>query len=441
MAVSGIGGGLDVNQLVSQLVAAERAPGDRRFARLESTARADLSAFGILRSSLSGVESTLKKFTGSGADLGRRTVLDEKAGFTATSSSTASLGKYQISVERLATAHRLQSASAAKDAQIGHGTLSIQVGSGTAVDISIAEGSGTLADIAAAINTAGSGKGFNATVVSGDAGDVLMLTSTQVGSAGALTVTSSGGDGGLSVLQSTGGTMTQTAAAQDAQVRINGILRTATSNTISDAITGVTLNLTKEAAGTTFDLEVASDASTLKASLLGFVSAYNTAMTQLRTQSAAGGEGKTAGALSGDAAPRSISAGLRGAISSNYAALAELGLKTAVDGSLSLDGSTFDTAIAKDPNALKRLLGDDGALGKSLRTTLTSYVGDKGLIDGRTSSLNNQIKSLATQRDNFELRISAIEANYRRQFVALDSMMAQMQNTSNFLSQQLAGLA
>lgn len=435
---AGIGSGLDVNGLVTQLVAAERAPTDQRFAKIESTTKAQISAFGALRSGLAGLESALKKFDGTGADLGRKVTVGTDAGFAASADTTAALGSYRISVEALATAHKLQSTAAATGAQIGYGTLSIAVGDDAPLEVAIEQGKGTLADIRDAINAKAGGQGVTASVVRGDAGDVLVLASTKPGTDGALTISASGGDGGLGVLATTGGTMTTQTAAADAKVVIDGITRTHSGNQLTDAISGVTLDLTKAKPGEAFVLDVAADASPLKASLLTLISSYNTALNALRTQSAAGGEGKAAGPLGGDAAPRSITQSLRGMISENYGELAALGLKTAVDGSLSMDGAAFDKAIAADPGAIARVFGSEGALGKPLRSALTSYIGTDGLLAGRTQTLDNRMKQLQTQREAFDVRIGRVEEAYRRQFTALDAMMAQMQSTSSFLTQQLA---
>lgn len=440
MAISsaGIGSGLDVNSLVSQLVAAERAPGDARINRAETTTKAQVSAFGTIKAALSGLESALKKLEGDGSLPGRKATVGTDAGFTASASASAALGRYAISVERLATAHKLQSAAKAADAQVGYGTLTLQVGSGDAFNVTIDQGKGTLSDIRDAINTQAAGKGVTATLVNGDAGQVLVLTSGTAGSAGALTVTTSGGDGGLSVLATSGGTMTTVTPAQDAQVIVDGITRTATSNHLTDLIDGVTLDLTKAKPGETFDLEINSDPSTLKAAMLGFVSAYNTALSAMRTQSASGGEGKAAGPLSGDAAPRAIMQSLRGAISAYYGELSAMGLKTGVDGSLSLDGSKFDAAMLADPESVKRLVGSESGLGGRLRDSLASYVGVDGMLQSRSEALDKRLKGLSKQREDLDQRIEGIAAMYRRQFTALDAMMSQMQNTSSYLAQQIS---
>ncbi|GAB2523920.1 flagellar filament capping protein FliD [Lysobacter humi (ex Lee et al. 2017)] len=441
MAISspGVGSGLDVNSLVSQLVAAERAPTDARFARIEKTTQAQISAFGALKGAMSGLESVLKRFEGAGSTLGRKTGVAADAGYTASAAATASIGKYQVSVERLATAQKLQSAPVAAATQVGHGTLEIRIGSGDPIRVTVEPGKGTLSDIRDAINKA-SGNQLGATVVRGDAGDVLMLASNKVGTAGTLAITASGGDGGLAVLATPGGTMTETVQARDAQVIVDGVTRTVTSNTLTDVIDGVTLNLTKADPGKTFQLEVAGDTSPLKASVLSFISAYNVALSQLRTQGAAGGEGKVAGPLSGDPAPRSITQNLRNAVVSSYDALTALGVKSSVEGSLSLDGAKFDAAMAADPAAVRKLLGDDSSLGATMRSLAKNYGGDKGLLEGRSSALTSRMKSLSTEKLNFEKRIEGFEAAYRRQFTQLDTLVSKMQSMSSYLTQQIAAL-
>ena len=436
----GVGSGLDVNTMVTQLVAAERAPMENRISRLESTTRSQISAFGKISSALSGLQDVLAKFAGDGALPGRKVSVPEGAGFSATANAKAALGRYGVTVETLASNHKLQSAALASDAQLGHGSLSIGIGTGDPVTVDIAEGKGSLSDIRDAINKQAGGLGVSATLVRGDSGDVLVLASTVTGSEGRLTVSASGGDGGLAALGTSGGTMTVVDPGNDALVVVDGISRTSSSNRIDDLIDGLTLDLTKAKPGESFDLELTSDPSTLKAGLLNFVSAYNTALSQLRTQSAAGTDGAKGAALSGDAAPRGITQTLRGFVSQGYAELAELGLETKVDGSLSLDGATFDKVVADDPAALQRLLGDEGSLRKPLAGALKSWLGDDGMISDRTSALETRIDRIESDRLALDRRMDKVQANYLRQFTALDAMVAQMSSVSSFLTQQLARL-
>ena len=436
----GVGSGLDVHTMVTQLVAAERYGTDNRHDRIESSAKEQISAFGKISSGLSGLQSALAKFEGAGASLGRKVHVPEGAGFSATATSKAALGSYQVTVNSLATTHKLHSAPVKDGGQLGHGTLTIDFGGEAPLSVDIAEGEGSLSDVRDAINKAAGGKGVAATLIRGDAGEVLVLASTNTGAEGRLTITASGGDGGLDALATTGGSLVVADPGNDAEVVVDGITRTSSDNRLDDLIDGVTLDLTEAKAGESFSLELKSDASTLKASMLGLISAYNTALSALRTQSAAGGEGAPGAALSGDSAPRGITSSLRNMISQQYAELSALGLETKVDGSLSLDGATFDKAIAEDPDALVRMLGDEGSLRMPLKDSLKSWLGDDGLIKGRTEALDTRLKRLETDRESFDRRIERVQANYLRQFTALDAMVAQMSSTSSFLGQQLAQL-
>ena len=172
---AGIGSGLNVSELVGQLVAAERAPADNRLNTIETSTKAQISAFGSIKAALAGIESSLKKLDGAGGLPGRKATVATDAGFTASAGTSAALGSYSVIVEKLATAHKLQSAAATSTTQIGDGTLTLKVGDGDAFDVTIDAGKGTLADIRDAINSQAAGKGVSATLVNGDSGQVLVL--------------------------------------------------------------------------------------------------------------------------------------------------------------------------------------------------------------------------------------------------------------------------
>lgn len=440
MAVSGVGSGLDVNSLVTQLVAAERAPTDQRLGKQESATRAQITAFGALRSALSGLQGALSKLDGTGAAMGRKATVGTDAGFGASAGATAALGTHRVSVERLASTHKLQSPATGASTQLGYGSLSITAGNGSPIVVDIASGKGTLADIRDAINAKAQGKGVTATLVHGDGGDVLTLTATTSGTAGTLSIEASGGDGGLASLGTSGGSLVVASPAQDGLVKIDGVTRTASSNTLSDALDGVTLTLTKADPGKEFNLTVGADPAALKGNLQSLVGAYNAAVGAMRAQSTAGGEGKAAGALSGDSLPRNALSSLRAAMAQSYGELSALGIKSNVDGLLSLDTAKFDTTVAADPQAVSRVLGTDGALGKALRGQMESLVGKSGQIGDRTEALNGRMKQITRQKERLQVHMDSVEATYRKQFTALDGLMSKMQSMSNYLTQQFASL-
>lgn len=431
----GIGSGINVNQLVSQLVAAERAPQEQRIARRETDARADLTAFNQIKTALSSLRTAANALDGTSGVAGRKTTIQADAGFTASATSTAALGRYSIEVESLATAQKRQSGPVTSSADLGSGTLSFTVGTET---FNVALGAtNTITELRDAINTATGGKGLSATVVNGDAGNVLVLNAAKAGTAGAITINATG-----SIATFTNG-LAVTTTATNAVVKVDGVTRTADSNRLADLISGVTIDLTKAQDNSTFTLDIVADNANVRTAMQTFVGAYNAALTQLRNASAYNAESRTGGPLLGDAAVRGLQQQLRGAIGDAFDELSAIGIRSSKDGSLSIDVSKFDAALATNPAAVERLFDKErvGSLGAVLSARLEGAVApNTGLLDARTKALNDRLQGLLSDRERLDVRISRIEDNYRRQFTALDGLVAQLQSTSSFLTQELARL-
>lgn len=432
----GIGSGLNVTQLVAQLVAAERAPEDRRLQALESNARADLNAFATLRTALTALRTANTALnTAASASPGRKATVEKDAGFTASADGTAATGRYSIEVRSLATAEKRQSGAVPVASDLGTGTLSFTV-DGETFNVTLGA-TNTITGLRDAINTATGGKGLSATVVNGDTGSVLVLNAAKAGSAGAITINATG-----SITSFTSGLAVTTPAA-NALVDVDGVLRTSSSNRLTDLIAGVTVDLTKAAPGTRFSLDVGTDAGNVKTAVQGFVTAYNTAIGALRSAGAYNAETRQGGPLLGDAAVRGLTQQLRGAVGEAFGTLSALGIKGSKDGSLTLDGAKLDAALAADPSAVRKAFDQTvaGSLGKVLGERLEGAVAaNTGLIDSRTKSLNDRLKDVEASRTRLDVRIGKIEDNYRRQFTALDGLVAQLQSTQSFLTQELARL-
>lgn len=433
----GIGSGINVTQLVSQLVAAERAPEDRRIQRKDSEARADLAAFSTIRnalSSLRGATNTLN--TAASAQPGRKTTVQEGAGFTASSDGTAALGRYNIEVVSTATAQKRQSAPVGAAVDLGTGTLSFTV-DGETFNVAVAA-TNTITQLRDAINTATGGKGLSATVVTGDTGSVLVLNAAKAGAAGGITINATGT---LSTF-TTGIGITTPAA--NAEVNVNGVVRTSSSNRLTDLIGGVTLDLTKANPGTSYTLDIGTDNGNVRNALQAFIASYNSSVSALRTASNYNAETRQGGPLVGDAAVRGLTQQLRGAIGNAFDALSAIGIKGSKDGSLSLDAAKLDAALAADPSAVRKAFDQSkaGSLGNVLIARLDGAVAPStGLLETRTKALNDRIKGLQSDSDRLNVRMSKIEENYRKQYTALDGLVSQLQTTSSFLSQQLSQIS
>ena len=439
---AGVGSGLDVNGLVSQLVAAERAPAANRIASAQSSIRLQLSAFGQFRNAMSGIDNALQKLTDADSLDARSVTVEDESIFTATAATGASLGSFAVEVEQLAQSHRLSSTTPVSpaNANVGYGTLDLTLGS-TSFSVDIDAGAQSLKDVRDAINNASDNPGVRATILNTDAGAVLQLTSELTGSDSEIQLVASGGDGGLNTLV---GDLGVAQGFQDAIAYVNGYQVTSSSNTISDVIEGVTISLHKAQPGDEFQLTTSRDQAAAGGAMQAFVNAYNSFVDQsaaLNSYSAATGR---SGTLNGDSILRSASNQLRVALTANYgdnaAALSSFGLQLDVQGHLSLDTAKLNAATEADFSGFRDFLQGDNGFVTSVKSLTTRYIEDDGVIDGRLDSLNGRMERLVSSSDALDLRIDKIQARYLKQFSGLDIMLAQLQQTSSYLSQQLANL-
>ena len=442
LSSAGIGSGLDVNGLVTQLVSAERAPAANRIARAQSSIRVELSAFGQFRSALASVDASLSGLSDAQALDARSANSADDEVFTATAAVGAAIGQFSIEVQQLAFGHRLASNTPVTPAgsDVGYGTLDIDLGSDSfSVDIEATAQS--LSDIRDAINNATDNPGIRATLLNTDAGTVLQLTSDRTGSDSEIQLSASGGDGGLTTLV---GDLGVAQGFQDAIVEVNGYAVTSASNTLSDVLEGVTINLLDARPGEEFDLTVTRDQSAASDALNAFAQAYNRYVDQSDALGRYSPGTDSAGPLNGDSILRSANNQFRQMLSGSFGdqglSLSDFGLEMDVEGHLIPDESVLQDAISSDFDAFRNFLEGDNGFAASFQATTTRYIEDDGVLDGRVESLNNRLDRLDVSEQRLDVRVSKIEQRYLRQFAALDAMLAQLQQTSSYLSQQLSNL-
>ncbi|MBI2307782.1 MAG: flagellar filament capping protein FliD [Rhodocyclales bacterium] len=447
----GVGSGLDAEGIVTKLMALERQP-----LTLLQTRQTDfnnkLSAVGKIKSAIAALQSAASAMSTTSKLYSFKGVVADTTIASATTTSSASAGVYSLEVERLAGTHKLLS-SASPDTSTG-GTLTFEVGStvggvftaksGTsAVGVTVSAGA-TLSQVRDAIN--GSGANVTATIVNGASGEQLVVTSKYSGETGQIRITASAGLGSFSYdpVTATGG-LTQKDAGQDAIVRIDGILiKDTTSNTVTDAITGVTLNLTKTNLGSPTQLSISNDTSNLTSKVEAFVKAFNELNTTAKDLTKYDATTKKAGVLNGDSMVSSVLGQLRDALynvpagaSSDYQRLSDLGVSIQTDGSLKIDSTVLQSAVTTKWSAVATTVA---AYGTTFDTLTTAMNGTDGIVTSRTDGINANIKTLGSRSDELSRRLEAVEKRYRAQFSALDALMGKMQTTSSYLSQQLASL-
>lgn len=448
----GVGSGLDVSTLVSQLVAAERAPVQDRITRDQKRIDTQISALGSLKGGLSALESALSGLNTEAAFQTRSAVSSDAEIFTASASASAAPGKYEIEVERLASAHKLASDKFIDGitARVGTGTLTISVGD-ESFDVAIDEGHATLGAIRDAINAASDNVGVRATVVQADDGARLVLAGTSTGAESAIRVTAAGGDGGLSELAYDPGVLTnlvELSPAQDAVIYIEGYKRTSATNTVGGALDGVTLTLLGETEpDEPLTLTVENDAKAASDRVKKFVTAFNGLATTINTLRAYNPDTRIAGPLLGDAMLRGIESELRNLVTDRvsgavegYQSLSVIGITTNADGTLKLDETKLAKAFGENFDAVGKLFGSAEGVGARLQAAVEKHIGDEAALTKRAEALQTDKRDIATRTDALDARMAIVQQRYLKQFTALDTLLAQMQSTSNYLLQQLSSL-
>jgi flagellar hook-associated protein 2 len=428
----GVGSGLDLGSLVQQLVAAERAPAEGRLNRLETRFESQISALGQVKSGLATLEEALAALTG--VEDARSVQLSNDTALTATATAAADVGRYNIEVFELARAQSLASAGFADpDAALGAGDLTISLGAGDPVTVTIAEGANSLRDVRDAINDADAG--VLATLVRDGAEWRLLLSAEESGLANTVNVSVSGSlDPNLA-----SATMTETVAPADARFSVAGLELSSSSNVVDDVLPGVTLNL-RALTEAPVELSVGRDAEATRAALDEFVTAYNAMIDLSANLSSFNTETGQRSALTGDSTLRGIRGALPAALGADTGATwnaIELGLRSDRNGKLSIDEDAFAARLGEDQvEVLASLRG----FGEALTQNIAIYTDVEGVLATRTESLQSSLRSLELRREQLDRRMESVEARLTRQFTALDQMISQMQSTSSFLASQLANL-
>ena len=439
---TGIGSGLEIDTLVSKLVAAERSPAQTRIDTKKGKLTEQFSAMGQLMGGMSAFQSSLNSLVSSSSFNSRKVSVSDEKAFTAKAGSSAAAGSYDVQIEQLAKAAQLGSdAFALASTQVGTGTLTISVGA-SSFSIEVGAGGNSLANIRDAINKSAKNTGVQASLLTDVEGTHLVLTSMKTGADRALTVTASGGDGGLKKFEN----MEVRSEAQDAIVFVSGYEIHSGSNTVSNAIEGVTLTLKAPTVeGSTVLLGVDRDDAAIQDAAKKFVDSYNSLAGTMKSLSRYDASTEAAGALLGDAMLRNVDSQVRKLISSpvagvngNYTTLASLGITTQADGTLKLDTVRFNAALAANPGAVSDIFTSDNGVAVKLANFMGSKTSATGELTVRSSNITDTLVDLKDQQDALNARMKVIEQRYFKQFNALDTMLAQMNTTATSLDSWLA---
>lgn len=433
----GLASGLDSNSIVDQLVRLEARPIDLLRKR-QAAMRTQVSVLGDIVSRLGELKNAARALAEGGV-LGVR-ASSGHTGFTAVPGSGAVAGRYDITVGRLASAALARSSAfLSADAPVRGGTLDITV-MGESFNVNITDGM-ALSDVALAIRD--SGAPVNAVVLSNGTNHYLSITNRDTGYP-------IGGDpeDALRIVENTtGGTGQALGAgvvqdAENASFTVNGLTFTRRSNTVTDAVPGTTLTL-RAVTGSVESLILDNDVEETARGLQRFIDAYNGAMRLVARQLDIQPNTDRASSLGGDGAVRHLQARLQKLIVAEVGAgdvrtLADIGVKSGRDGSLSLDRTTLASAIARDGSAVNRIFSENATGLGALTTTLVDQNVNSvdGLLTTRRKGLGDSIRRLEDQVANLELRLETFRRRLINQFTAMERVVSGLRSTGNFLSQQ-----
>ena len=466
----GVGSNLDLNTLLDNLKTAEQAP-LVAMQQQQVSYTSKLSAYGQLSNALGTLQTASAALANASLFQGVKATSSAADVLSASAQSTAQAGTYAVNVTQLAQAQSLAGAGqASTTSAIGGGEVTIEFGtlaggvldpvSGkyttpatfsadptrTATPLTIAAGS-TLADIRDAIN-ASADLGVTASIVNDGSAtpNRLVLTSKLSGEASSMHITVAGDAALQSLLAhdpagAPAQQMQQTAVAQNARLSVNGIAVTSATNSVTDAVPGVTMNVAKLGAST---LSVQADTASVQSAVSAFVSAYNNLQGLASKLTAFDASSKTGAVLLGDSTLRNIQVGLRSALTgvqadngSGLTMLSQIGVSFQKDGTLAIDSTKLTAALGSKMSGVANLFaGGVGGFGSRLSVLTSSYTDTNGALTAATKGINTTLDSLSKQYTATSDRIDATIARYKTQFTQLDLLMSQMNSTSSYLTQQ-----
>ncbi|QNI04152.1 flagellar filament capping protein FliD [Halomonas sp. SH5A2] len=437
----GIGSGLDLNGLLDQLETAER----QKLVPIEQqveTEQTKISAYGQLESALSTFQDSASALADSTL-FGSLSANVSGEAVSATADETAVTGSYNITVGTMATRGTLAS-DGVDDPEAALTTadqnMTFAFGDGSETTVAIAADS-SLEDIRDAIN-ADENAGVNATIINDGTQNRLALSSRETGADASISNFTFDGDAPFAA--DTANTLQD---GTDAALNVNGIDITSATNQVEGAIQGVTLNLQSTGDST---VTVEQDTRAVREAVTSFVDSYNALKEAAGELTSFNQETGEAGPLNGDSTVRTVESRMRSVLSGGveqegdgFSMLSQVGISLEVDGTLSLDEDKLNDVVANDQEALSDFFAGDGdnpGLAGQVNTAVEQMLSTNGTVTGAISGSESRIESLGDRYTSMEQSIGQTIDRYRTQFGQLDGMIAEMNQTSNYLTDQFAAL-
>ena len=434
ISFSGLGSGIDTAAIVRALMRIERIPIDRINAQKTALTQKQ-GVVQEINGLLAKLRDAASAMYATGALQAKAATSADATVATATATTAAATGTYNVVVSALAQAHT--TASAATPPVVAGEVLDITVG-GLTTSVTVGVGD-TLQTFADRINGT-TAVGASASVIN----DKLVLISKQSGAGGAISL------GGTAAA---GFGFGNTQPGQDAAATVNGLAVTSAGNTIAGAINGVSLTLAKVGATT---VSVGGDTIKSVAQAQTFVDAYNALIKNVKVTTSYDSVTKSAGTLQGDQTISSLGSQLRGIAGSavtslsggTYDSLAQIGITSARDGTLSLNSATFTAALTADPTAVAAVFGkDDGVAGASpadgIARQLQSFssIFSSDVLAARLTGFTSSFTRMNDKIASLEVIMGMREQTLKAQFSAMERAISQFRAQGADLASRLGSNA
>lgn len=450
--VSGIGSNIDTQAIVKSLVDAEKAPKQAQINTQTLKATTSLSSIGKIQAALDAFRGALTTMGTDNSFRGLVTSSSDEKVATMTAGNGAANGSFALVVGQLASASKLSTQTYAGGAStvVNSGTtpttLTISQ-SGKNYDLSVPAGA-TLQQVRDSINTQFSTSGLSANILTDSTGSRLVLTSTTMGVGSDLTLSGNSGlDTGATVID----------VPQNAKYTIDGIAMESKSNTIAEAVSGVSIKLlsvSPTAAGapkpTPTTISVTTSNSALKSGVKGFVDTYNALMKAINaeTKVTMGADGNPiAGAMTGDASMRTLVNSIRSELNAlsgtgTYKSLAQFGISTdSTTGLLTLDDKKWDKAMTTNAADITSIFtGKDGLIARMTAVTDDYAKASTGTLAERSKSLTESLNDLKKQQDKLDERMTLLQTSLTSKYTAMDSLVAKLRAQSDSIMTTLNAL-
>ena len=426
ITAAGVGSGIDIESILSQLDQLERQPVNVLNSK-RSALDVELSAYGTVKGALSAL-NTAAKTLGNDNDFGAfEAFSSDEDVFTAVSTGGDTAELHNIDVISLATNHRLSSeALASPQSEVPEGTWEFSSGDND-FELEITPSEATLEGLANAINNLVTNTTISASIINVEGGSRLILTSKETGADSEISMTQPG-------LRADEIDFSEVTQASDAELTLHGFTVTSSSNTITDAIEGVTLNL-KGLGESTVNTE--RNTTSLRTSLDDFVAKYNSLSETM--------ENLSNSELQGDSLPRGIDNQMRAIFfegieleNGDTSNAFELGFTFDEFGKLSLDETKYNAALENGVDRYVNMFNSSDGLSSKFTSLITEYTQTGGIIDTREDGVGTRQNSIDDQIDRLEYRLDKTSQRLRRQYTEMDLVVTNLQSTSSFLTSRLS---